>query len=275
MSRQHPNPVNSKNPPHDAQHGTQDDKPKGNCDAIVSGEVGVKLPKDFLGQQEAAQNKSTSDNKKQRFINWLTLFAIMAYTTIAVLQWLEIHQSGVDTRKIAKAAIATNRAWIAPNSINLFSSLESGTPLKFQIGALNLGREPALGVVYNIQSYGVPYIPEDAVSINFGPNITCKGLEPTPRDGIVFYPIQAKMLVPQIIPDTLEKRQLIEAVMNRKESLVIDGCFAYRTVGEVHTSMFRYFLRDRPGISSFTPEMPRKPSTAWQFNVTLTGNEAN
>jgi hypothetical protein len=76
------------------------------------------------------------------------------------------------------------------------------------------------------------------------------------------------------VPDTSANRRPIEDVVSRKKSLVIDGCFAYRTGGTKHTSAFRYFLRDIPS-PSFTVDKDGKPIAAWNFNAALSGNEAN
>ena len=77
---------------------------------------------------------------------------------------------------------AANRAWIAPTAATLGKPLEDGLPARIQIRIVNVGREPALGLVWKVASILVPYIaPEngaDANTENIGPNVVCHGLGP-------------------------------------------------------------------------------------------------
>lgn len=176
-----------------------------------------------------------------------------------------------------KARIAEERAWLAPEQMILGSPVESGVPLKYQIRIVNPGKEPALSIAWNVKPYGVPYIPErdTADKISLGPNTSCSGLDPGPVNGVVIYPSgPTNLWLPLSVGDTIENRQLLDEIIKREKSLVIEGCFAYKAGGERHTSSFRFFLRDVPG-KSFVTDKNGKLVPAWNFNVTLTGNEAN
>lgn len=164
---------------------------------------------------------------------------------------------------------AANRAWIAPTAATLGKPLEDGLPARIQIRIVNVGREPALGLVWKVASILVPYIaPEngaDANTENIGPNVVCHGLGPRQADGLVIYPPGGgDYWLPFEIPDTPENKRIVDSVVKREGSLVIQGCFAYRAAGERRTSSFQFFLRD----------VPNQPSPNWRFNATLTGNEA-
>ncbi len=107
-------------------------------------------------------------------------------------------------------------------------------------------------------------------------NATCDGLEPPLHDGMVLYPpVGVNFWLPLDIPNSTENRQLVSEILSKRKSLVIDGCFAYRTSEERHTSSFRFFLRDIPNMPSYAPDKDGKLTPAWNFNVTLSGNEAN
>ncbi len=174
-----------------------------------------------------------------------------------------------------KARIAEERAWIAPVSMILESALENGLPVRYQIRIVNPGKEPALGVVWKATPIGVPYI-QPTSEPDARRNTTCDGLEPPPSNGVVLYPsTEVNFWVPLDVPDTTENRQLIREVLNKSESLVIDGCFAYRTGGGKHTSSFRFFLRDIPGKPSYIRDKDGNLTPAWNFNVNPTGNEAD
>jgi hypothetical protein len=191
-------------------------------------------------------------------------------------QWYEMHESGTDTHNLALAALAANRAWLAPEQMILASPLESEVPPKYQIRVVNPGREPALGITWQVNPRGVPYIPEgNASDFKLGPNTACTGLEPEPTDGMVIYPAgPTNIWLPLAVKDTTENRELIKEALNRTKSLVVEGCFAYRTGGEKHTSSFRFFLRDVLG-PSFIKDKNGNLGPAWNFNATPTGNEAN
>jgi hypothetical protein len=206
-------------------------------------------------------------------------FFILGVTCLFIaFQWNEMRTGSGDTHTLATAALAANRAWLAPNQILLTSALETGLPVHFQMQISNPGREPALGVVYRIKPRTVAYIPQTSVDEpNLGPNNACIGREPKPSDGSVVYPDAPglKRWVPDELADTPENWQILANVLNRTDSLVIEGCMVYRADGKKHKSLFRFFLRDVAGQRSFVPDIPGKPGSAWFFNATLAGNEAD
>lgn len=216
-----------------------------------------------------------------------TAFAtvIMAIFTVVLarvsyLQWRELHKQGYDTEKLAIAAVATSRAWIAPEQMTLGSPVESGLPLRYAVRVMNDGKEPALGVVWQVRAFGVPYIREDNKpgGSGMGLNRTCTDLKTQPENGLVIYPSAEGVpnyWIPMSIPDTAQNRLLLEDVRTKAESLVIEGCFAYHAASQAHTSSFRFFLRDIPSSPSFIAGKDGKPAAAWGFNAVLTGNEAN
>jgi hypothetical protein len=206
---------------------------------------------------------------------WIAVFTVVLAIVGGVTLY-EVVTGGNDTHTLAVAAIAANRAWLAPDIMNLMSALEAGLPVKYSIHIINTGKEPALGMVWNVKPIGVPYIdPTNPNTIEMERNVTCDGLEPRPYDGMVLYPVGGtNFWVPLYVPDTTDNQQLIREVLNKTKSLVIDGCFAYRTGGGKHTSAFRFFLRDVSG-KSFVADKNGNMVPAWKFNVTLTGNEAN
>jgi hypothetical protein len=72
------------------------------------------------------------------------------------------------------------------------------------------------------------------------------------------------MWVPKTFVDNDENRAILDPVMARRGSLIIDACVMYKTAGEVHRTWARFFLRDMPGEAS-----------SWKFNVWETGNGAD
>ncbi len=210
---------------------------------------------------------------------WMAIFTFALVLTSA-LSWWEIHSGSVDTHNLADAAVASSRAWVAPEQMILDSPVESGLPIRYAVRMVNPGKEPAIGVVWKLRPFGVPYIQNSQPDANddyqFGPNTTCVGLQPGSVDGVVLYPAGPTAdWLPLDIPDTGENRQLVGEVLRKTKSLVIEGCFAYKTGGERHTSSFRFLLRDLPDKPSFVADQNGKQVPAWSFNTELAGNSAN
>lgn len=233
-----------------------------------------------IAEQQLVQVEREMSSFERSTLRWAKTAVFMsALAAIFVCgQWWEMHTGGVDTHNLASAAVASSRAWVAPEQMTLGSAVESGLPLRYQVRIVNPGREPALGLVWNVAPTGVPYIPEGTASnsIKFEPNSTCSSLEPSATDGMVLYPSgPTNYWVPLDLPNTTENRQLLDEVMKKAKSLIVNGCFAYRTGGEKHTSAFRFFLRDVPNRSSLVTDKDGNSVPAWNFNATLSGNDAN
>jgi hypothetical protein len=216
--------------------------------------------------------------EKVRTTDMIIAFATVVIALTAIVQGYEMVSSSKDTHDLAAATVASNRAWVAPQQIILGSAIESGPPLKYQIRIVNPGKEPALGVAWNVKPFGVPYISEGDGTNNFklGQNASCAGLEPGEVDGTVVYPTgPANFWLPLSVLSTPENVQLIDEVKKKTKSLVIEGCFVYRTGGGKHTSAFRFFLRDIPDNPSFITGKDGNSIPAWNFNIDLTGNTAD
>jgi hypothetical protein len=215
-------------------------------------------------------------------INIFTLalvFATLLLGLIAIFQSYILLSTDRTTERAANAAkqaadtasdalIASTRAWIAPTFAKLTTPLENGPPISIQVHIINTGREPALYGTRHFNHYLIPYIEPSNVpgEHDLGPNTACDNLVPSDKSGIVVYPTNVtNFWVPYEIPDTPEDRNIIGAALAHRNSLVIEGCFAYRTGGKAHKSAFRFFLRD----------VPNQPSLQWNLNAMTTGNYAD
>jgi len=268
----------NKNPHH---HPQANPTPK----TSVSGPSSIDMASAESAKQEAVtteQSAERPDDKKggeMGKIRWTDKLIAAATFVIAIataVQGYELITGSRDTHDLATAAVASSRAWVAPEQMTLGSPIESGLPLKYQIRIVNPGKEPALEAVWSTRSFGVPYVSEVGQPdvTHFGPNNTCVGLDPDPKAGMVLYPAgNTNFWIPLDIPDTPENRLLLEAVQKREQSLVIEGCFAYIAATQRHTSAFRFFLRDVSGPSFVNKDGAMVP--VWNFNATLDGNQAN
>ena len=171
---------------------------------------------------------------------------------------------------------SSNRAWIAPVRMSLSLPLEENS-IKYQLHVENTGHQPVIKAVYGFHTFTVPYVTENPdAEQNFPENIACSELDIKSSPSLILYPgtTDSFWLIWHWNGKESEKG-VISKLLNRSESLIVDGCILYETMGDIH---FRYFLRDVPGpsFSSHTGgNGENKISPSWTFNVANTGNDAN
>jgi hypothetical protein len=220
------------------------------------------------------------------YTKWLAIFTLFLVLATAGLfisgeRNVEVARQAADAAKqsadlASEALVASTRAWLAPSFAMLNTPLENGPPISFQIRMINTGKEPALNAAWDFKYHLIPYVePTNSPSENLGPNAVCENVEPAIGAGIVIYPASTtNFWLPLEIPDTPEDRKIVAAALERRNSLVIEGCIAYRTFGKTHKSWFRFFLRDVQGQPSFVMK-DGKLLPNWNFNAMITGNGAN
>jgi hypothetical protein len=198
-------------------------------------------------------------------------FALTATVASFVSDWI-FYEQLADAKK---STISTNRAWIAPSRMVLNFPLETPGPIRAALYVENTGREPAIDVVYAFRSFLVPYLPEEPRNtIIERPNRTCEGLDPDAVGGLVIYPAKTEVIILSNFQDSIDNRASAIAARNRSQTLIVEGCIAYRTFKDAHTSKFRFFLRDVPGPSCVTIDVSHI-NCPWQFHPIGIGNEAN
>jgi hypothetical protein len=235
----------------------------------------------------APSRGNATDEAIAEYTKWLaifTLFLVLATVGLFISgeRNVEVARQAANAARqsadlASEALIANTRAWLAPSFAILNTPLESGPPISFQLHMINTGKEPALNAKWDFKYYLIPYIkPTNSPSDTLGPNTVCEGVEPANSAGIVIYPATptTNFWLPLEIPDTPEDRKIVTAALERSNSLVIEGCIAYRIFGKTHKSWFRFFLRDVQGQPSFVMR-DGKPAPNWNFNAMTTGNGAN
>ena len=217
--------------------------------------------------------------------NRLIAIATVVIAFASGLTWWEAHDAGEQTDRIIAAdhriaaamerAVSQantsfkstvdqfnidQRAWIAPQNATLLSDLIPGEPFKLQIQYNNVGKEPALDVrpIYRITSIEGRHFTDNTFnSIVEGHNI-CDKVEIAPGADVV-YPSQPGgnhlML-------GMPKGWMTADIVNGRSALIVEMCFAYKTLGTVHRTAFCYFYR--PGVSE-----------NGQLNVCTAGNHAD
>ena len=218
--------------------------------------IALATPSDKSHQQQYQQNsEAISQQSAQEDESWETLWkrtksdpvafftAVLSITTAALftLGLVQIgflikadRTAGISAKAATEAAeiaqkslVAANRAWLSPTNAILTKPMEGGLPIQIQIHIVNVGREPALGVVWKTNPFPVPYIPlTSGTEPSIGPNVSCEGLEPREPDGLVIYPPGGtNYWLPFEIEDSGENRKIFEAIMARQSTLIIEGRF--------------------------------------------------
>jgi hypothetical protein len=202
-----------------------------------------------------------------RFTKWLVIVTAL----LCIVTFLSVVVLKITDDTLHQTLIENTRAWLTADQMHLLTPLDQIDPVKVQIRMVNIGHEPALNVVWTLRPRLVSYIPEGPVPDTplLAPNSTCEGLETDSLRGIPIFPIQnINFWVPESFPNSLEYKKIFKDAADKKGSLIIDGCFVYRTAAtaaEKHGTSFSFFLRDTPW----------ETSAKWNFNALPMGNNAD
>ena len=145
-----------------------------------------------------------------------------------------------ETRNMLKQI---ERAWIAPGSIRLGAPLETGKFNEVFLNYRNPGKQPATNMIYRIEPIALARNDIDKTGViearilQAMNGIQCTSREPS-ADGAVVYPSGEGN---EGIRVGITK-ELVAKVQNKKNYLLIAGCFAYETFGETHHSAFCRFF---------------------------------
>lgn len=199
--------------------------------------------------KESAKLAKAGDDPKQqpwwfnqalpidRFTGWLVAWTcILSIATLglgiaAFFQWRELHKTDETLRK---TLVISQRAWIAPSTLNVAGTERAGKNLQVQIGFSNVGNSPAIDLRVNyLPKLVEPTTPGIAEATMVGANITCDTFAGEKRRGVTF-PGQQKHFNYFTVPASY----ITEDVLSGKMSLALQGCFEYETMGETHYSKF-------------------------------------
>jgi hypothetical protein len=267
----HRKPKNIRQPGHDQNELSEEngnpathEQPKG-----ISLKPSINAPS--AEEHEHHTHERRFWDRQIRIAKWLNGITLVS-AIVALLGLIALYLSiiGADD-----STLRANRAWIAPGPMVLNWPLEQLGPVRIALHIENTGREPAIDIAYAFNEFLVPYIPEGPGNrIITQVNKTCDGLHPTAAEGMVLYPAKSNVAILSGFEDTPANREIAAKARNREDSLIVEGCIAYRTFGATHMSKFRYFLRDVAGPSC-APRPGGGIQCSWAFNSISVGNEAN
>jgi hypothetical protein len=160
-------------------------------------------------------------------------------------------QSAVDAAKLARESyIASQRAWIGPTDAHIATPVAVG-PLKAGVSYGNTGREPAPTIAMlapKVFSYADWNNGEAVKAIEAVKNECLKtpindatARITFPTSGFSNFSI-AYDGTPQSIRD-VNKIAVTDGVVSGQEIAVVQGCFSYRTVSEIHHTAYCFYYQ--------------------------------
>jgi hypothetical protein len=144
------------------------------------------------------------------------------------------------------AYIAAQRAWVGPTTARINGDFALDKPLKIEISYLNTGREPAIDFAETAEAFESTSV-EEANGISMAKiNSFFKGCREAKvtQGGTVVFPSSGGFNPSgQVLTITKPDSFLNQSMISGDSTIVVDGCFLYRSVGIIHHSYFCYFYR--------------------------------
>jgi len=194
------------------------------------------------------------------------LSAVVCLASVATIAVLAVRVVSHNTQPAGAGSVSDTRAWLSPVSIALKSEplRPDGKPrIDITLNYVNVGREPARGVVVDMRSGTVPQDLSSATlnAVFAGDNTTCDSLITPDKGGMVFPSSIAPRSYSQT--DVMANQEMIEA---RQGVLVVQACMKYQTAGgAIHTTKVCEYVE---------PEMD-KPLDQRRMRACADGNDAN
>lgn len=157
-------------------------------------------------------------------------------------------QSEIATKQSEKseqALVLAQRAWVGPTIAKIVGTAEIGKPLKITIQYANSGREPALNFIYAADVFSATASDETNGVITAKVNAAFKGCKDATslRPGQVVFPAVANSA--NTLSITTNDKFVDEATINGEKTIVIDGCFVYKSFDVIRHSYFCFFYNNK------------------------------
>ncbi len=238
---------------------------------------------DTIRAEGSANRKEESrEDRGKRFREYLTLVFIIA-TTAGVFyqayifsgQLTEMKSSGEQTglliganAKLAEATakqadaaeqqakatseavevskeslIVGGRAWVGPHTAKITSPIEIGKPIELAIEYANTGREPALDFSYTVDTFLSSEAEEkrgtSLARVSLALN-ECRSREDVSGGQVVFPSTGFSSYNLTITP---QQQPVTQEMIDGEKTLIIQGCFLYKSFNVIRHSYFCYFYR--------------------------------
>jgi len=205
---------------------------------------------------EPERTQAPEHPRQQRRANIAVGISLLAALFTAWQAW-EGHQTRADANNTAKLE---RRAWIAPQNAHFMEPPSSKGSATIEVQYNNPGKEPASDVrpIYKFQQVDTSKFADNTFNSLVEADNICKNVSAAPGADVIYSGEADGYQIHFGLPSNW----VGDDVMTGKKAVVLEMCFAYKTVGELHHTSLCYFYR--PGI------------TKWQqLNVCTAGNHAD
>jgi hypothetical protein len=163
-----------------------------------------------------------------------------------------------------KALVQAQRAWVGPRNASIAADPAIGKPVEITIEYQNSGREPATGFFYFVEPFGM--LPAEEADGTLAVKIhsymkACQDTKEWPG-GSVVYPSSSGFGGGYTLSIKTTDNFIEEAMINGEKTIIVQGCFVYKTLEAPKHSYFCYFYRQ-----GFTKIQ--------NLNICLAGHDAN
>lgn len=142
-----------------------------------------------------------------------------------------------------ESLIASGRAWVGPRLAKITSSMEVGKPIELAIEYANSGKEPALDFVYSVDGFPSSNAEEKRgtsfarVSIAL---YNCRVAESLSAGQVVF---PSTGFSAYNLTSTISNQTFDQETIDVEKTLIVQGCFLYRSFKVIRHSYFCYYYR--------------------------------
>jgi hypothetical protein len=142
-----------------------------------------------------------------------------------------------------ESLIVGGRAWVGPRSAKITSPIEIGKPIEVAIDYANTGREPALDFSYTVDAFLSSEAEEKRgtsfARVSLALN-ECRSREDLSSGQVVFPSTGFSAYNLTVSPP----QQLVTpGMIDGEKTLIVQGCFLYKSFNVVRHSYFCYFYR--------------------------------
>ena len=219
-----------------------------------------------VGQDQCHVAYDAVEGRGQRFWKWLNRLSnpIMALVALGALIMVIVALN--DTRD---ALERTQRAWLAPGGIKIKTPFTANTYQEVWLSFGNTGNEPAMKIRLDYYPVALPAGKiRNAAAIRaavskMADGVKCAMKQPDP-EGSVSYPSK---------PGAYSYRvgisaSVVNQIIDKKNFLLIAGCFTYESFGKVrHSAFCRFFDFNVKKPDDTSVEKPDITSMDWLSSV--------
>jgi hypothetical protein len=199
-------------------------------------------------QAEANRDEEKREDDLKQMREWLTIALLVS--TVVLLGWqvsemVKVYGPVRDQADAAKKTADNSRAWVGPLNATFGAEPATGSPLNIIVIYSNSGHDPASGFVAGVSPFLISANDEAAASVKIQNYLSeCKKLTAW-AGGSVVYPTAGGTLGNAGFQYSIKTPPefVTDGVVKGNETIIVQGCFGYRTSDIERHSYFCYFYK--------------------------------